>query len=68
MLKMGKRNQLNILNIPDCEFPSDEKSAVMQTFLWKVCITAIWRLWVMFLLKNTQRIWAIMISRSGTPN
>jgi len=33
MLKMGKRNQLNILNIPDCEFPSDEKSAVMQTFL-----------------------------------
>jgi len=32
MLKMGKRNRLNILNIPDCEFPSDEKSAVMQTF------------------------------------
>jgi len=29
---MGKRNQLNILNIPNCEFPSNEKSAVMQTF------------------------------------
>ena len=31
-LKMGKRNQLNILNIPNCEFSSNEKSAVMQTF------------------------------------